>query len=68
MLGQLRRYGRVLTVAATVAACTVPMAALRTAAGNFSCSVLRVGRASKASEARHPSTDAANAAEARACN
>jgi len=36
MLGQLRRYGRVLTVATTVGACTVPMAALRTAAGGTS--------------------------------
>jgi hypothetical protein len=36
MLGHLRRYGRGLTVAATVGACTVPMAALRTAAGGTS--------------------------------
>jgi hypothetical protein len=37
MLGHLRRFGQVLTVGATVAACTAPaMAALKTAAGGTS--------------------------------
>jgi hypothetical protein len=36
MMGHLKTFGRGLTLAATVAACTVPMAALRTAAGGTS--------------------------------